>query len=75
MPTDARRVSLHLQVGPCQADGHFCAPALLGVHGDGMAQPPADLPAQVEADAGGPLIQPAVAAGEAPLEDAGQVLR
>ena len=44
-------------------------------YGDGMPQPPADFPAQVEADSGGPLVQPPVAAGETPVKNPRQVLR
>ena len=40
-----------------------------------MAQPVADLPAEVEANAGGPLVRAAVAAGIAVLKHPGQVLR
>src|SRR5699024_10179796 len=68
------RVLLHLQVGPGQADGDPGAPARLGVDGDGVAQAAADLTAEVEADAGGAALQPAVAAGEALVKDPGQVL-
>ena len=40
-----------------------------------MAQLLHDPAAQIEADAAGALVHPAVAAGEAPLKDPGQVLR
>ena len=66
--------SFHLQLRSGQINGDQGALPGLGVQGDGVAQAAADLPAQVEADAGGPLVHAAVAAGEAPVEDPGQVL-
>ena len=46
-----------------------------GRGGDGVAQIPADTSAQVQSDAAGLPVRPPVAAGVAPVEDAGQILR